>query len=230
MLLNPSPPSLHRFSPASLLLWGNPTSLRASNPRRCLLGLYRYGGPGEISWSKDEQLPAASVPNTVLPRLDIGRCVAEHACPDRPALRGFTCVRCCGKPRASIPHALAGKTSTAWCPPWPRAVASSSWLPPTGSIKDLHLQLSIHVQRTQSGYALLPFRPPPPLLFPTSLLSPSFYLLALYCNYQGGSCLTYYWHGGCRGHLVFSSGVSRHYTRPKPAPQSASPPAVATSH
>ena len=34
------------------------------------------GGPGEISWGKDEQLPAASVPNTVLPRLDIGRRVA----------------------------------------------------------------------------------------------------------------------------------------------------------
>ena len=49
----------------------------------------------------------------------------------------------------------------------------------------------------QSGYALLPFRPPPPLPFPTSLLSPSvLYLLALYCNNQGGSCLTYYWHGG----------------------------------
>jgi hypothetical protein len=45
--------------------------------------------------------------------------------------------------------------------------------------------------------------PSPPLDSPNrhqatgpSLLSPSFYLLALYCNNQGGSCLTYYWHGG----------------------------------
>src|SRR5208282_4714156 len=49
----------------------------------------------------------------------------------------------------------------------------------------------------QSGCALLPFRRPPPHLFPTSLLSPSsHYLHALYCNNYGGSCLIHYWHGG----------------------------------
>ncbi len=108
-------------------------------------------GPGEISWSKDEQLAAASVPNTVLPRLDIGRCVVGHASPDRPALRGFTCVRCCGKPRASIPHALTGKVSAVESQLRPRAAASGSWLPPTGSIKDFHLQSFIHAQRTRFG-------------------------------------------------------------------------------
>ena len=113
-------------------------------------------GPGEISWGKDEQLPAASVPNTVLPRLDIGRRVDRHACPDRPALRDFTCVRCCGSPRASIPHALAGKAVAVKSQLRPRAVASGSWLPPTGSIKDLHLQSFIHAQRTRYGCASAP--------------------------------------------------------------------------
>ena len=34
-----------------------------------------------------------------------------HAHPDRPALRGFTCVRYGGKPPASIPHLLAARTA-----------------------------------------------------------------------------------------------------------------------
>jgi hypothetical protein len=47
----------------------------------------------------------------------------------------------------------------------------------------------------RSGYALPSFRPPPPLdPSPKSLPFPSFYLLALYCNLSGRSCLTYYWH------------------------------------
>src|SRR3972149_4616334 len=41
MFLNPSPPSLDRLSPASSLIWGDPTSLPASSPRCFLLGPYR---------------------------------------------------------------------------------------------------------------------------------------------------------------------------------------------
>jgi len=33
--------------------------------------------------------------------------------PDQPAL-GFTCVRCCGSSRASIPHGLAAKIPVHW--------------------------------------------------------------------------------------------------------------------
>jgi hypothetical protein len=85
--------------------------------------------------------------------LDTGRRVERHACPGRPALRGFTCVRDCESPRASIPHALTGKAAAVQCPPRPRAVASGFWLPPIGPIKDSHLLSFIHVQRT-AGEAL----------------------------------------------------------------------------
>lgn len=50
----------------------------------------------------------------------------------------------------------------------------------------------------QSGYALLPFRPPPPVLFPTPSLLPSVYLLAPSRNKSAGSSLTHYWHEGTR--------------------------------
>ena len=82
--------------------------------------------------------------------LDIGRCVETHACPGRPALRGFTIVRCCGSPRASTPHALTGKAAAVQCQPRSRAAASGFWLPPIGPIKDSHLLSFIHVQRTPS--------------------------------------------------------------------------------
>ena len=43
-------------------------------------------GPGEISWGKVEQCPAASALSTRLPRSDIGRRVAEHTCPGQTSL------------------------------------------------------------------------------------------------------------------------------------------------
>jgi hypothetical protein len=68
------------------------------------------------------------------------------------------------------------------CKPRSRAAASGFWLPPIGPIKDFHLRSFIHAQRTQSGQALLPFRPPPLLVVQSSFRSPSAWLLALYSN------------------------------------------------
>jgi len=53
-----------------------------------------------------------------------------------------------GSPRASIPHALAGKASAVQSQPRPRAAASGFWLPPMGAMKDSHRQSFIHAQRT----------------------------------------------------------------------------------
>ncbi len=45
-------------------------------------------GPEELSRGKNTRLPTAAAPNTVLPRLDIGRHVPWHAHPDKPACAG----------------------------------------------------------------------------------------------------------------------------------------------
>src|ERR1700682_797839 len=66
----------------------------------------------------------------------------------RPALRGFTCVRCCSLSPASFPRALTGTSLHIY-----HAVAFDSQLPPTGSVRDLHPQSIIHVQRTHSAAA-----------------------------------------------------------------------------
>jgi hypothetical protein len=44
-----------------------------------------FSGAREISWGKGEQLPVAAVPDTDLPRLDIGRRIAKQARSPRPA-------------------------------------------------------------------------------------------------------------------------------------------------
>jgi len=64
-----------------------------------------------------------------------------------PALRGFTCVRCCGSPRASIPHDLTAKLDRD-LRARPRAVASGSRFPPAGSVRDSHPQSFVHAWRT----------------------------------------------------------------------------------
>jgi len=107
---------------------------------------------------------------TVLPRLDAGRRVGRHACPGRPALPGFTCVRCCGSPRASIPHALTGKASTVQCRPRCRAATSGFWLPPTGPHKGLSPSI-IHLCPTHLRSGLCPPSDTPLGLFPNSLMS-----------------------------------------------------------
>ena len=124
------------IEPASLPSWALPSPDR----RRSLRGRVNDFSP-----------PPPPIP--ACHGLDTGRRVERHACPGRPALRGFTCVRDCESPRASIPHALTGKAAAVQCPPRPRAVASGFWLPPIGPIKDSHLLSFIHVQRT-AGEAL----------------------------------------------------------------------------
>ena len=89
-------------------------------------------------------------------RLDIGRRVDEHVRPDTPALQGFAFARCCGFSSASIPHALTGKVGSGSRRFRPHAVAYDLWLPPAGSIRDLHPPPFIHARRTQSPYGLLP--------------------------------------------------------------------------
>ena len=105
-------------------------------------------------------------------RLDIGRRVDEHVRPDTPALQGFAFARCCGFSSASIPHALTGKVGSGSRRFRPHAVAYDLWLPPAGSIRDLHPPPFIHARRTQSPYGLLPI-PPRSLSLPTySCLDP----------------------------------------------------------
>ena len=99
-------------------------------------------------------------------RLDIGRRVDEHVRPDTPALQGFAFARCCGFSSASIPHALTGKVGSGSRRFRPHAVAYDLWLPPAGSIRDLHPPPFIHARRTQSPYGLLPI-PPRSLSLPT---------------------------------------------------------------
>ena len=99
-------------------------------------------------------------------RLDIGRRVDEHVRPDTPALQGFAFARCCGFSSASIPHALTGKVGSGSRRFRPHAVAYDLWLPPAGSIRDLHPPPFIHARRTHSPYGLLPI-PPRSLSLPT---------------------------------------------------------------
>ena len=142
-------------------------------------------------------VPPLPPPILPRPRTDIGRRAAGHAHPGPGSLRRGS-LAFGAAVRIQLPSHTPSRErfplSTSQCPS--HAVAFRSRLPPTGPAKDFHLQSLNHAQRTQSGYALLPFRPPPPVPLPTSLLFPSFYLLALYCNNQGGGCLTHYWHGG----------------------------------
>ena len=81
--------------------------------RRCLRISYRIAAdPWRPPGVRLQDVPPPPSPIPHLPQLDIGRHIPLHACPDRPALRRFTFVRCCGSLTASIPRALAGKTST----------------------------------------------------------------------------------------------------------------------
>ena len=64
VFLNPSPPLLHRLSPASSLLRGDPTSVGASFRRRCLLRVYRSRGPPQTSPGKVHWMSRRSRPPT----------------------------------------------------------------------------------------------------------------------------------------------------------------------
>src|SRR3954471_17227230 len=60
--------------------------------------------------------------------------------------QGFTCVRCCGSPRASSPHGLAAPGPASHDGISLHAVASGSRLLPTRPAKDFHLQSSAHAR------------------------------------------------------------------------------------
>jgi hypothetical protein len=69
---------------------------------------------------------------------------------NRP-VQEFTCVRCCGSPRASSPHGLAAPASRVSRRTMLRAVASGSRLLPTRPVKDFHLQSSAHAGHTSQS-------------------------------------------------------------------------------
>src|SRR3954447_16735121 len=68
--------------------------------------------------------------------------------------QGFTCVRCCGSPRASSPHGLAAPGPASHDGISLHAVASGSRLLPTRPAKDFHLQSSAHARHTCGGFGL----------------------------------------------------------------------------
>ena len=113
-------------------------------------------------------------------RLDIGRRVDEHVRPDTPALQGFAFARCCGFSSASIPHALTGKVGSGSRRFRPHAVAYDLWLPPAGSIRDLHPPPFIHARRTRSPYGL-PCAAPDSVFLPLDIVILLFGILSNHC-------------------------------------------------
>ena len=125
------------------------SSLPSSNLPQC--------GPGEISWGKVKQCPAASALNTPGPRSDIRRRVDEHACPGPRSLhKGSLAFGAAVRLRlpSHTPSRERLRLSIVQAPS--RAVAFTSRLPPIGPAGDFHPQSLHHAQRTRSGYALTP--------------------------------------------------------------------------
>ena len=116
------------------------------------------GGPGEISWGKVKQCPAASALNTPRPRSDIGRRVDKHACPGPRSLhKGSLSFSAAVRIRlpSHTPSRERLRLSIVQTPS--RAVAFTSRLPPTGPAGDFHPQSLHHAQRTCFGYASAAF-------------------------------------------------------------------------
>ena len=88
-------------------------------------------GPGEISWGKVKQCPAASALNTPRPRSDIGRRVGKHTCPGpRSLLKGSLSFSAAVRFRlpSHTPSREGLRLSIVQAPS--RAVAFASRLPP----------------------------------------------------------------------------------------------------
>ena len=101
-LFNLSPPSLGRRYPASSLLWGDPTSPRASATRRCLRTAYRHRSATDSWRSPEVRMSNVSRSTHPLPawsRSDIGLRVARHT-QTRPA--------CIGVHLRSVPRFASG--------------------------------------------------------------------------------------------------------------------------
>ena len=88
-LFNLSPPSLGRRYQAPSLLWGDPTSPRASVARRCLRAAYRRRLATD-SWRSPgvrvSNVPRSPPPLLAWPRSDIGLRVGRHTCPGQASL------------------------------------------------------------------------------------------------------------------------------------------------
>ena len=111
-------------------------------------------GPGEISWGKVKQCPAAAALHTLRPRSDIGRRVDEHACPGpKSLLKGSLAFGAAVRLRlpSHTPSRERLRLSIVQAPS--RAVAFTSRLPPIGPAGDFHPQSLHHAQRTRFGYA-----------------------------------------------------------------------------
>ena len=106
-------------------------------------------GPGEISWGKVMQCPAAAAFNTPRPRSDIGRRVARHANPGPSSLLedslAFSAAVRLRLP-SHTPSRERSRLSIVQTPS--RAVAFASRLPPIGPAGDFHPQSHLHVHRT----------------------------------------------------------------------------------
>ena len=113
-------------------------------------------GPGEISWDKVKQCPAAAL-NTPGPRSDIRRRVDEHACPGPRSLhKGSLAFGAAVRLRlpSHTPSRERLRLSIVQAPS--RAVAFTSRFPPIGPAGDFHPQSLHHAQRTRAGYPLTP--------------------------------------------------------------------------
>jgi hypothetical protein len=97
-------PLLYRLSPASLLLWRDPTSPWASSGCRCLLPVYRSRGPAWISLSNSTECPVTPA-SPHRPGLDWILGFAFEDTLTRPVrlAQWFTHVRCHGSPPTSFP-------------------------------------------------------------------------------------------------------------------------------
>ena len=124
--------------------WSSPDGCCDADPHRHWIVAVSFSDPTAEAdlrtYLEVRMINAAGFPNTTL--IAVGHWASHcRACwPRSSAFRGFTCVRYCDVAPASSPHALAD-----------HAVASGSQLPATGSVRDLHPQWTIHVQRTRAS-------------------------------------------------------------------------------
>ncbi len=108
-------------------------------------------GPNEISWGKIKQCPAAPALTTPRPRSDIGRRAWRHANPGpKSLLEGSLAFSAAVRlrlpphtPSRERPSLIIGQVES-------RAVAFTSWLPPTGPKGEFHPQSLDHAQHTSA--------------------------------------------------------------------------------
>jgi hypothetical protein len=118
-------------------------------------------GPNEISWGKIKQCPAAPALTTPRPRSDIGRRVWRHANPGpKSLLEGSLAFSAAVRLRLPPHTPSRERYALSRGQVVSRAVAFTSWLPPTGPKGEFHPQSLDHAQHT-SGYACARLPPCP---------------------------------------------------------------------